>query len=526
MRASTFLFFSIALSLASCSNRNDSHKNLKETKGIQRHILFQAGKLGHKPWDPKASFSVQINFNSAVFTKLVYIDSKYNIKPGIFKDWQWENKTNSYLFTLDTSHNFGENRKIHPKDIEFAFLKSFLSDFGEYKRNYFFDIVGTSKIRPNQEYKTGMCEGIKIVGNNQLRVYLNKSNPDFIYTLQDAIPIVAPIEDFSEKDYFKFKRIPRGTGPYRVKWSSKESSKVLLEHKCIDSQISQTASYPLTIMFTNENDPKNNLPDLAADAGSSGLKEDLRYSTQYGKVPYGVSVISFNYRNPLGSNKLFREAVSLAIDRKKIYNDNKQIKATHEIIPSMYLGRSGTQFEFNPEKSRKIIKENFKNQFSKKNPLIAIYHGKPGKPSKKHILKLQKQLADVGIFVDFQGKEWVRFNGDKSIVFREVGKGATFTDPVSSFSPYISNNDNTKDEYTETKDKKSEKLFKLAKETSDRLKKAVFLKELTIHFQKEYRVLPIGEIRNVFVFKSEEIQEIGLQEISSSIDFSKIKMRR
>ncbi|NQZ19870.1 MAG: hypothetical protein HRT44_11515, partial [Bdellovibrionales bacterium] len=255
----------------------------------KRHLVFQAGMLGHKPWDPKASFSVQINFNSAVFTKLINIDSNYNLSPGLIKDWQWDNKTKSYLFTLDKRFEFDSYRKIKAVDIEFAFLKSFLSELGEYKRNYFFDIVGVSKLNPKMKFKSGMCSGVKVVGEDKIRVYLNKPNPDFIYTLQDAIPVVAPVEDFKETE--PFKSIPRGTGAYYVDWSSDKDSKVLLKRK--KSLTNKQAEYPLSILFVNESKPKNNLPDLGADAGTHELKERNDYKVQYGIIPYGVSMISF-----------------------------------------------------------------------------------------------------------------------------------------------------------------------------------------------------------------------------------------
>ncbi|MCJ8275343.1 MAG: hypothetical protein HRT44_02100, partial [Bdellovibrionales bacterium] len=237
------------------------------------------------------------------------------------------------------------------------------------------------------------------------------------------------------------------------------------------------------------------------------------------------SMISFNYKNELGSNIKFREALSLALNREMLFSDNKQIRPTHELIPSMYLGRSETKFEYNPAKAKEIIEKYFKNQISKTKPIKAIFHGKPGKENNEPVLTLQSQLEKAGIYVEFEGREWVRFDNDRSIVFREVGKGATFTDPVSSFASYIAE-DKSKNEYTVLNDKKSFELFNKAKTTSNREAKAKYLRNLTKHFQKQYRVLPTGEIRNSFVYKKSKIKAIGLFGISSSIDFNKVKMRK
>ena len=490
-----------------------------------REILFQAGSLGHKPWDPEASFSVQINFNSAVFVQPVRISSDYKIRPGLFKSWVWEPESNSYLFTIDKRYRYDEKRAVEPRDVEFAFVKSFLSDFGKYKRNYFFDIVGVEKLKPGMRFRSGLCDGVKVVGSDQIRVYLNKPNPDFIYALQDAIPVIAPVEDFIEAEHFKFKGIPRGTGPYKVVWSSDRSSEVTLEYKTNYLSGNFGRRFPTKIRFINHGNPLKNRPTLGVDAGGKGLEKLSEYTVQYGKIPYGVNVISFNYKNKFGRDKLFRKAVSLAIDRQAIARDSKRVKPTHELVPSMYLGRSRTRYKFNPSESRKLIEEHFGTQFSEKNPLKVIFHGKKGSGPRPYQVRIKEQLASVGIFVRFEGRERVRFSDDSTIVFREVSKGTTFTDPVSCFTSYVAEPFEKESEYTVVGDSTASSLLKEAKETVDRRKKAKSLSDLTKHCQREFRVLPLGESRNQFVFDS-RIESIDIENISSSIDFTQIQMRK
>ncbi|MEM7646153.1 MAG: hypothetical protein AAF203_04520, partial [Pseudomonadota bacterium] len=133
----------------------------------KRHIIFQAGRIGDKPWDPNASSTVTYNFGGAVFTKPIYVDSSYNVSPGVFKDWKWDFKSKSFTLTIDESLKFDRDRKINAKDVEFAFLKSFLSDFGFYSRASLEDIIGIKSLIGKKKFFSGMCKGIKILNDSQ-----------------------------------------------------------------------------------------------------------------------------------------------------------------------------------------------------------------------------------------------------------------------------------------------------------------------------------------------------------------------
>ena len=192
-------------------------------------MVFQAGRLGHKPWDNEASFGVLVNFANAVFTKLVYVDAKYNLRPGIIKKWQWDFKTKSFVFEIRDDLYFDSKRKLERKYVEFALVKSFLREKeGKTFRDRLNSIKGLGQLKFGQSFKSGMCEGIQFEGKNKIRVFLKKENPDFLYSLDNAVHFVAPIEDFSE-DLFNFKGIPRGTGNYVVQWSSPKRSLVRLK---------------------------------------------------------------------------------------------------------------------------------------------------------------------------------------------------------------------------------------------------------------------------------------------------------
>lgn len=486
-----------------------------------RHVVFQAGKLGHKPWAPEASYGVEINFNAAIFTKLVYVGSGYKILPGIFKKWYWSYKDKSYIFTIDKDLKFSSKRGVTAADVEFALLKSFLSNVRPHYRDDLHDIVGVEKLKVGDKFFSGMCKGVRVLSVDKIQIFLKKSNPNFIYALEESVPPVAPKEDF-KKDYFRFKGLPRGTGKYVVEWSSKQNSLVRLKRKAVSKEVRSSAQYPLTIDFFNHGHPEENKVDLAVAAGTSGIRKSPQYRTLLGSIPDSISSIDFNYQHPLGRNIKFREAISLALNRRKMFEKYIQTSPVHEIIPSKYRGRSGLKFEYSPEKARKMVRKWFSKVSSPASPLKAIYHGKAESKDKPHIAELKRQLAEVGLYVNFVPVAKVDLEEHRDAIFREHGTGANYADPISSFAPYINLGVENKI-IADSADNKSSKLFWKAKEAQNRLEENKFLKKLSMHFYKNFRVIPVVEGYPVYSL-GKRVKTINLEKRISSINFDEVTM--
>lgn len=526
LRLFVFLFFYQLFAGTSQSivgNNKISSDKPPAVRFPNRHITFQAGQLDQKPWDIEASFGVLVNFNAAVFTKPVYVDSNYQIHPGLFKSWNWNYKNKSFTFKLDLSKKFDANRRVRLKDIEFAFLKSFLSNSGDYVSKHLYDIVGTRELKRGQKFYSGMCKGIKLEGEDTIIVYLNKNNPEFVYLLEEVLPVIAPIEDFKE-DLFSFKGIPRGSGNYFVQWSSSSDSAVRLLRKIINKNVLNKTYYPLSIDFINKGAPRKNKVDLAVEAGTSGIREVEGYTTQLSKIPNGINSLEFNYKTSLGRNKLFRRAVSLAIDREKIFKNYIQMKQTHELIPSAYLGRSNKMFEKNKSIAKAIVKEHFSKVSSPKKPIEAIYHNNPGKPKKRYIIEIERQLRDVGLYVDFKGTQEVVFEGNKNQVLKEVGYGVSFTDPLGCFIAYLAMDKNDSTVVYKGESKVAVDYFNKAKTSTDRNVKANYIRKLSEFFQKNYIVIPLAESKSIFAY-GRRIKSIDIEHRNSSIDFDKVILR-
>lgn len=118
-------------------------------------------------------------------------------------------------------------------------------------------------------------------------------------------------------------------------------------------------------------------------------------------------------------------------------------------------------------------------------------------------------------------KEVVRFDGDKNIIFRVVGKGTLYTDPLSSFTQYIYIDENTDKEYALKDDGNLRKIYNASKKSADKDLQAKHIKVLSSYFFDNFLVLPIGETRSTF-FLGKKIKDIDIDSRFSSVDFDKV----
>lgn len=486
------------------------------SENFRRHISFQAGKLGHKPWDPEASFGVVVNFQSAVFTNLVNVDAKYKLTPGLIKEWKWDFKTNSILFTIDRNFKFDEKRGVEARDVEYALLKSFLSDFGTPFRNYLVSIKGVDQLKVGQKYRSGMCSGIKVISENELQVTLTAPNPNFIYTLQNGVPPVAPVEDFAS-DHFNFKGVPRGTGPYFIEYSSQKTSLIRLKLKAQYANNSKYDNVPLSIDFFNHGNPVVNKVDLATAAGTGGLKDLPGYTLVKGTIPESISTIDFNYSFDLAKDKNFREAIALSIKRSDVIAIYRQSRPVFEVIPSKYMGRIGGKLEYSAKKA----KEAYKKVSKKPQTIKAIFHGTPGQ-DKPYITILEKQINDVGVPVKFDGRSvLIQFGNDKDAILKENGNSVSFTDPISAVARFIPIPGQKN--LIAYPDPRLTKLFTQAVEAKERTIRAQSLQKISKILNDEFYTIPLFESFPVFTYNS-RISDIDIENRFSAIDFLKVKL--
>ncbi len=514
------LFFIFLFVLSSCFKKLPETEQSSNYLDKYRTLSFQAGELGHLPWDLDASFPVKANFSSAVFTPLVQVGPFFELKPGIINTWRWHYESKSFIFKINRKLKFSDDRPLRLEDVEFAFLKNFLSKEGLTSKGTLSSIVGTEHLKIGQKFKSGMCPGLKILDNSTIQLYLKNNNPYFIYSLITEIPWIAPVEDFSD-DLFSFNNIPRGTGPYKVVEVDKNERFILLEEKKESkSQIIKKIKF-----FIKDNPIKNNI-DIGMGAGTKGLTEDKGYKILIGSVPAALISLEFNYDNVLARDINFRKAVYLALNRAEIFKDYKQIKGSHSFIPKNYIGSTNSHIiesSSDSEKSRAMFK-----QIQLKIPnrkVVAFFHGKNfSNYLPKYIQNIQGQLNKAGLSVIFKSREELtNFNDENGVVFKIHGSPISIADPLSSFTRFLTYGVKRL-RVSPGYDTESHKIINKIKVSTDRKEISEYLNKLDALFRKKVVAIPLGEIRPLVSMK--EKLELNINELLMAVPFDKIEMKK
>jgi oligopeptide transport system substrate-binding protein len=491
--------------------------SLPVNKNGHTTLKIQTSQMGLKPWEHHAPYAAKVNFNSAVFNQLLYFDQSYNITPGLIRDWSWDEPSKSYILSIDSEFKFSDERPLRAEDIEFAILKRFITTKDETNRVFFKDILGTDKLKRGQVFKSGMCDGIKVLSEGKIRITLKDTNPTFLFTLGALTPAVAPIEDF-DRDLLNFKNIPRGTGAYKVVWSDPDTTLVRLEKKNDD------VSGPRFIEFFNHGSASSNNVDIATGGGIKDTKNDVRFKTYYGSIPTAVQVFDFNYLNKYGSDILFRKAISMILDRRAILG--RDFMPAHELIPSSYYGRTNKKFEHDKNKGKKILEDNFPEILNTKTPLKSIFHGSLAQDGSlpRYLQVIKSQLLEAGLNVDFVSRDWTSFKDhEHDLYFAVYGMVTSFVDPLSAFAHYMPNSPFKN--HTDINDRIATNLFDQASRASSIDDRAKLVKALSKHFQENYRQLTLEEIRPMFLFRDTISDLDDRNVLFSTIDFSSIEMR-
>jgi len=485
---------------------------------------MQMVPMEKKPWDPWVTYSTRSTLISAVFDRMIVYDTNYNLIPSLIKEWQWEPATNSYLLSVDRDKEFYPGRKLKASDIEFALLKSFLSDLRIANFGRIENIKGSEKLKIGGQFSQGLCSGVKVLSDGKLRIFLKKPDPLFLFQMADLMVFVAPKEDF-KSDFFSFEDVPRGAGSYKVVWSDPDSSLVRLKRKKITKKNISEDRFPLTIDLFGHGTAIENDAHIASGAGINGTDGHRDYTLVSHPVPRIIQVIEFNPKNELAKDVRFRKAVSLAIDRKKLKKGYQESSPVYELIPDGYYGKTNQKFEYNPEKARKIIRDHFSQKISEDKPIMFLYHGRDGKPHKSTVVeRIRSQLKEVGIFTKTKSAANTGLKSHSSeVVIGTTGRITTFVDPTSLFRDYIENDELKHNALTTSKDKA---LLKAVDDELLRTKKALKLKKLSGHFFKNYTVLPLYQRGDVFSYKHDVLDPVKLKDTFYSLNFDEITFRK
>lgn len=252
--------------------------------------------------------------------------------------------------------------------------------------------------KAEEEIMDAEVEGMKALDDHTIQIKLTKPYPQLLYVL--AMNFTSPVPMEAVKKYGPdFINHPVGTGPYRAVVWEPQNKMVLVRNENfreehfppasrIDEEFKSARAYagkqlPLVdnLVFTviKESQPRwlqflaGNLDQIEVpkdnDADAFDAADPTQVKAELKAKGYGVSIqtgtvwwyLNFNMRDQLlGQNKLLRQALSSAIDRKewlKIMRSNRGVLA-NELNPVGLTDRCGStklRHDFNVERAKALL---------------------------------------------------------------------------------------------------------------------------------------------------------------------------
>ncbi len=298
-------------------------------------------------------------------------------------------------FALRDNIKFHNGKQFTSADVKYTF-DELMKDKDAYKRQAFFDTVDGKPV-PH-------IEAIQLAGAHTVDFVLARASLRHqLLSNLVAIPII-PEGTVSQQA-----ESPVGSGPFRFValdrsqstvemdafedyWEGAPNVRKLRIKTIADSNALQNellnGSVDLAPM------PTNLPPDIIKQLGSI----DTLVVEQF--VGSNIQYIGFNTQSPPLDKVQLRQAIGLAIDREKIIAEllSGQGKIAHSILPeSSWAYAPGTQYNYDPERAKQLIKEAQYN-----NEPIKFKYSAGSSATNSYAQAIQASLATVGLNVQIE----------------------------------------------------------------------------------------------------------------------------
>ena len=449
---------------------------------------------------------------AAVLGQLIYSSRSAELHPGLLKKFYWDYDNQWYVLELKENLKFHNGRTATADDLEFSFVRGFLSKNGSWFKSFFSNIEGINDIEGKAEFKPGMISGIQKLNKTSIRIKLSAPNPAFLQSLARSYFSLVAREALHE-DYITWKSFPVGAGPYKV--TSLENEGALLKLK----KVNEAQPGPNEIWISSSR--RNFAPDISFLRSNS----DRKLQQEISDIPTSSTGIFFNFDNPLGKDKNFREAVSLAINRTKLVGNVKSYFPNDQLLTSQFWGRIEKKDSFDPKKATDIVR-NLKAKLSKSSVTVPVFRSEFGnRELGAYIAELKKQLKAVGINAIFKKTNKKFFDdSDRGYPMKVLSLGADVSDPTVMFGLFRKGSP-LKPHYPEN-DSHYENLFQQVSKESALDKKAEAVKQISQYFVDQNYAVPLFESHSWIMAKRERIKDIGTQDGGLCIYLDRIVMNQ
>jgi oligopeptide transport system substrate-binding protein len=319
--------------------------------------------------DPQADLNLEVGFIAMhVFSRLVDNDENGKIYPSLLKDMPKVSPDGlTYFFELRHDIKFSTGEKLNSFDVKFTFERMLRPETKGNKSTWVFDTIKGAK--DLEDGKAKDLSGFKILDINKFEIQLDKPYAPFIQGLATAYASIFPEKECTEfKEEWNSKII--GSGPFKVLSWEKDKEIVLVKNENYFGTKPKLDKIVNTIVDKSHDDfaktqvlydlGELDIISIPADKYND-YKDDPKYKNDLQVIQnMNTRYLTLNNQNGIFKDQKVRQAISLAIDRKKLCDVilNGSAIPAYTIIPKGIDGYDeNAGIEFNVEKSKELLKE-------------------------------------------------------------------------------------------------------------------------------------------------------------------------
>ncbi len=350
---------------------------------------------GHYPRGPGY---VRMSF---VFDTLVWKDAQ-GFVPALAREWRYDPQENAYIFHLAKNVTWHDGQPFTAKDVVFTI---------EYTRQH-----------PYQWVDTSVIKNAEALDDYTVKLSLSQPYAPFLSDIAGTLPILpAHIwQNVKEPEKFQDKQAAIGTGPFKMVDYNREQGTYLYEAY---DQYYQGKPKIQKLQFVK----------MAEEVASAALKkkqvnatsvppevvEDLR--KEGFKVISGthdwVAKLMINHKKEPLSQREFRQALALAIDRKQLVEvalRGQGLPGSPGLIPpdSSWYNPGAEQYEYDPAKAQELLvslgyirQGNYLAKDGQVLELELLFRGTGSIAEQRAAELIKEQLEGVGIKINLQSLE-------------------------------------------------------------------------------------------------------------------------
>ncbi len=409
-----------------------------------------AGGVYHSPLtqnpgslDPiEATGFYGVHVVNQLFDGLVMYDQDLMAAPALAESWDVDRDGRRYIFHLRTDAVFHDGHPVTAKDAAYTLKRLLRRKEPSYIQPSLLHITGAKAFR---EGKSKELPGLKIVDDRTLVVSLNKPHASFLTSLGIYQAKVVPAH-ILEKNNGVFPGAPVGTGPFAfVSWEKDKRITLRRFEKYYGGPA-------LLDKIAFHIYPGSDMDAVFADFKAGRLDETPVYGDvkQELKTMKGVNLVrrpalallfyAFNCSRPLLDDPDFRNALSLAVDRKALVDTvyDGMFDPAYAILPPGMPGRTDKRLEYDPEKAKRLLEKSLKRANLNKAE-VELASVSKSRFAQAEFAFVKKAWERIGVSLEIKYvTDWDAFidyvDSDKAQLHRRLWR-ADIPDPNNFFYP-------------------------------------------------------------------------------------------